>query len=357
MKLPNFSVYPPASPAGGPSKKFIFACLVGFIIIIAGFLIFTPAKKQKTAKQELQINKPVISQEVAKDSDNDGLPNWEEALWGTDPANPDTDKDGTSDGVEIKEGRNPLLAGNGKTDKIVSPQSEKADATQILKLPSTLTEALGQEFFSEYMRLKQESNGELSEYDKTELVNSMMSGLNNFQNKISDYLKSDIKIASLDDEKTIKEYGNNLALIIKKYFDPLPETEMTIFAKALKESEGGSKESNLTNLEPIANAYRNTAKEIVALPTPASFADSHLKLANYFNNIAKEINELQDFSKDPAQTMLAFKQYQADAKEAYLILLSLNAYFADKKVVFESGEPAKLFKIYVAAAIAAQTNE
>ncbi len=352
MKLPNFSAYLPASPAGGPSKKFIFAVLIGLIIIIAaGFLIFTPAKKQETAKQELQINKLVISQEIAKDSDNDGLPDWEEALWRTNPNNPDTDKDGVPDGQEIKENRNPLLAGNGKTDKIQSPNPEKSAvtaATQEMQLPSTLTKAFGQEFFSEYLRLKQGSDGELSEYDKAELVNSMMSGLNNFEIKTNDYLESDIKIAPTNDEKTIKEYGNNLALIIKKYFDSLPETEMTIFARALQEE----KKDELNKLEPIASAYRNTAKEIVALPTPSGFAKSHLKLANYFNNIAQEIGEMQRFFTDPMQATLTFRQYQTNAEEAYLVLLKLSTYFAENKVIFEENEPAEFFKIYVAAAIA-----
>lgn len=348
MKLPSFSAYL-------PSKKFVLLILAGLLITGTGFLIFAPTKKSENIKQETSLNQPVIVEEIAKDSDADGLQDWEEALWKTDPNNPDTDGDGVFDGQEIKENRNPLLAGDGKTDKIENLNPEKSPAEQAIQLPTTLTEALGQEFFSEYLRLKQASNGELSEIEKAELVNSLISGLNNFEKKTNDYLESDIKIAPTDDEKTIKEYGNNLALIIKKYFDPLPEIEMAIFAKALSAAEE-NKKTELNKLGPITNAYRNAAKEMVSLPTPASFAESHLKLANYFNNIANEINELQKFFKDPMQAMLAFKQYQTNAEEAYLILLGLNAYFSEKKVVFESNEPAEFFKIYVAAAIA-QTNK
>lgn len=289
-----------------------------------GFMIFKNLEKQKKPpiQRQLLVSEPVIAEEITKDKDDNGLKDWEKALH--------------------------LVAG------VKNPENaEETAASQ-----SSLTNVLSRSFFSNYLTLKQSFDKTLDEASQQKLIDSFLADFESSDNlPLPKYAEIDIKISPNDGENSIRDYGNNLALIIKKYFDPLPETEMTIFAKALKESEGGSKESNLTNLEPIANAYRNTAKEIVALPTPASFADSHLKLANYFNNIAKEINELQDFSKDPAQTMLAFKQYQADAKEAYLILLSLNAYFADKKVVFESGEPAKFFKIYVAAAIAAQTNE
>ncbi|MFH1188071.1 MAG: hypothetical protein V1688_04425, partial [bacterium] len=46
------------------------------------------------------------------DSDNDGLTNSQEKIYKTDPNNPDTDKDGYSDGDEVKDGFNPL--GEGK---------------------------------------------------------------------------------------------------------------------------------------------------------------------------------------------------------------------------------------------------
>ncbi|MDP3245267.1 MAG: hypothetical protein Q8M83_06475 [bacterium] len=46
------------------------------------------------------------------DSDKDGLPNYLEPFYGTDPANPDTDKDGFKDGEEVDKGYNP--AGEGE---------------------------------------------------------------------------------------------------------------------------------------------------------------------------------------------------------------------------------------------------
>ncbi len=50
-----------------------------------------------------------------KDSDNDGLSDYEEVnVYGTDPNNPDTDKDGVSDGNEVKMGRNPRGSGRLK---------------------------------------------------------------------------------------------------------------------------------------------------------------------------------------------------------------------------------------------------
>lgn len=46
-----------------------------------------------------------------KDTDGDGIKDWEEVIIGTDPKNPDTDGDGTPDGKEIQQNRIPIKAG------------------------------------------------------------------------------------------------------------------------------------------------------------------------------------------------------------------------------------------------------
>ncbi len=59
----------------------------------------------------VSLYQPVVSSQGASDSDGDGLTDFEENLWGTDPLNPDTDADGLIDGQEVFEyGTDPLLA-------------------------------------------------------------------------------------------------------------------------------------------------------------------------------------------------------------------------------------------------------
>ncbi len=52
-----------------------------------------------------------VDVEADLDSDLDGLLDSEEVLYGTDPANPDTDGDGYDDGTEVAGGYNPLGEG------------------------------------------------------------------------------------------------------------------------------------------------------------------------------------------------------------------------------------------------------
>lgn len=50
------------------------------------------------------------------DTDADGLSDYIENIYGTDPNNPDTDGDGYKDGEEVESGFDPLVPGNAKLD-------------------------------------------------------------------------------------------------------------------------------------------------------------------------------------------------------------------------------------------------
>ena len=97
-----------------PSKKFQWILLI--TILVVGIVAFIFIKKSNSTEYQKEITAPkekvVLGSVVYNDADGDGLLNWEEALWGTDPDNPDTDGDSFSDGTEVKNGYNP--SGQGK---------------------------------------------------------------------------------------------------------------------------------------------------------------------------------------------------------------------------------------------------
>lgn len=319
---------------------------MAILILGGGFLVLKNQKKEQKqpVSQEIVVSNQATATEIDKDSDDDGLKDWEESLWKTDPNNPDTDKDGTSDYTEIKDNRNPLVASkSGKDDKLENQKIKESSSLLPLELPS-LTDLLSQQFFNDFLFMREKDGGQISQKSQEELIASFIGATDDFeQTNKGLYLKSDLKIDLKETPESLKEYGNNLALIIKKYFDPIPETEMTI----LKKYMDAENETEFKDLERIAAAYRNTAGEMLSLKTPLSFSDSHLNLANLFKNIAEEIGAMQKSYDDPVQALLALKQYQTDSSAAYEILRDLNYYFLDKKIVFENNEPAELFKVYL----------
>ncbi len=88
------------------------------ILLILVLSVFISAGISKKNQQPKLTPAPTA---VNLDSDKDGLLDTQEALYGTDKNNPDTDGDGFKDGDEVKNGYNPL--GEGKLIDNVNPKN------------------------------------------------------------------------------------------------------------------------------------------------------------------------------------------------------------------------------------------
>lgn len=86
-------------------------------VVFAGLLIFSLSFF--SAAQETQLS----NKNIFLDSDQDGLSDEEEKVYGTDIYNRDTDGDGYTDGAEVKAGYDPLKPAPG--DKIISEPAKK----------------------------------------------------------------------------------------------------------------------------------------------------------------------------------------------------------------------------------------
>lgn len=82
----------------------------------------------------------------SKDSDNDGLTDVEELLYGTNPSNPDSDGDGYSDGAELKSLFNPLGGAGARlaTSGIVNVYADPLFHYQVFYPSSWLVRSLDQ---------------------------------------------------------------------------------------------------------------------------------------------------------------------------------------------------------------------
>jgi large repetitive protein len=97
--------------------------VTGTYTVIAQLFYLDPLAGNFPVEQSIATAQFVHTQNVGPtDSDNDGLTDAQEATLGTDPFNPDTDGDGTADGVEV--GANPAAPvdtdGDGTIDALES---------------------------------------------------------------------------------------------------------------------------------------------------------------------------------------------------------------------------------------------
>ncbi|MBI5913018.1 hypothetical protein HY839_01090, partial [Candidatus Azambacteria bacterium] len=90
-------------------KNIVIPVVLLLGIFIGGVIVL---RTQGIGAQVLTEGKKVlfpIASEPNADPDNDGLKNWEEEIYKTDPRNPDTDGDGYLDGEEVASGYDPTI--------------------------------------------------------------------------------------------------------------------------------------------------------------------------------------------------------------------------------------------------------
>ena len=120
-------------------KARLFLAILGFLLLIAVVIIIALANSGEPKKKPIKLA-DIIRQNpnLTEDDDKDGLKNWEEQIYQTDPKNPDTDGDGANDGEEITQGRDPLK--KGPNDKIVIKNEAGEAETRTTNLTDEFTE-------------------------------------------------------------------------------------------------------------------------------------------------------------------------------------------------------------------------
>ena len=321
-------------------KKLILGLIIILLALASWFLIFSPKKftsviyESKSTLGFKNIDKNI-------DSDNDGLKDWEETLWKTDSLKADTDEDGTIDGQEIKENRNPLV--KGPNDGLLETTLPLADSDQNQDR-QTLTDILGKEIISAVLTAKMQNGQPLSEDQKNGIMSSFVSSLNTIsKNDSVVYESKDVHLVPAGSAEKTRAYGNDTAAIIKKYFDPLDESELDVLQNALKNQD----ENKLKKLESLSAAYEKSSKEISNVDVPYEFLENHLAVINSFHQISAELRNMQKVISDPALGLVVIKQYKESSQKAYEALKSMNNYFTKNGIVFDKKESGSLLAIYI----------
>ena len=108
-----------------PSRKFVIVALSALVVfgVVFGLVAWKNSKKIAAENQinqgGLQVEKITYQDLVSKDTDGDGIEDWEESLWGTDPNNKFT-QEGTPDASLIEHKKKSLGIGSATASNTVS---------------------------------------------------------------------------------------------------------------------------------------------------------------------------------------------------------------------------------------------
>ncbi len=265
-----------------PSKQFISRIIVITVLIVISFSVYKIVSLIKNRSRQSSSVKLNIVKEVQDDSNNNGIPDWEERLWGLNPY---------KNGQKNKE---IILAKR----KAINPNASFSKDNQAI----TKNEELSREFFAAIVSLQQTGN-----------LNEKSMGV------IADSISQKIVAKPIPDTYTLKsltivtpsiknndKYFNNFVELVSKYKNDDIGSELVFVIQGL-----AYKNPNILSLAgTIATAYRKFGQDLIKIPVPRDLAFIQLKMANDYERNAQSIEGLMKIPTDPLTGMRALINYK-----------------------------------------------
>ncbi len=237
---------------------------------------------------------------VNKDTDGDGVMDWEEGLWSTDPTKKETTP-GTPDKVAIEKIKTAQGVAVEKTDTTKDSANQNDE-----KL--TETEKFSRELFATVAAANQ--NGNTMDQPTIESLSDALSAKikNPVVRKV--YLLTDIKIGASDDKQAISNYAGALINIQKIY--TVNYTVLDVLQKFMVD-ENNVDVSVLSKLDPIINQTNQVMQAGIKMSVPPSLAVMHLNVINSLERLSENLSDIKLYGTDPILSLGAISQYNQNA--------------------------------------------
>jgi hypothetical protein len=267
--------------------------------VVVFFVVIFLTKNETVYKNAYQENGLVYSGTekvgdlVNRDTDGDGVSDWQEGLFGTSPTKKDTNDDGIPDNVEIAKisGKIP------KNGELNLNNLENIDTT-------TNTEQLSREIFSTVATLTQTGIIDQNTIDK--LSQSLANKIESSSEQKMLTL-NDLKITKTDTLQDVKNYSDALNKINNKY--PNPGTSVLKTIDKFIVDEDTVDDSALLDMDKIVKYIDNLINEMKNVETPPSLAPLHLNVLNTMQKITENLNTIKLYESDPLSAMNGVSQY------------------------------------------------
>lgn len=293
-----------------PSKKFSFVIIL-VIAVVLSILIGTSyfgSKKnfQSTKNMSLVANNGnTIGEVIRRDSNGNGIPDWEETLWGFDPKG---NGDANKKAIEEKK-----LATN--------PSGALAEGQSSL----TENEKFSQDLLTTVVALQ--TSGSLTPEVLSTLGQSLEIDLDSRKTIKNVYTKNDISVYTKNTNAEYQAYRAQFKRLVLRYQTSGMQTEFDIISAGLEE---GAPADSMKELIPIAESYINFGKEIIALDTPIDAVPTALALANISDHVGKSLMKLSKLYTDSMSGVVGLDEYIGDIDPFNQASDDVISYFASR---------------------------
>lgn len=306
--------------------KIGISLILALVIITGSFTLkkFDFFKGSPNNQEPLIAEKSATVQAFEKDTDSDGLKDWEEALYGFDLNNPDTKGNGLGDLKEIEK---------LKTESANSPLSESTGSST-----PTATDKFSREIFIKYVEAKRAGRDitpELSQIIADEVLSQ------SYESEMKPFDASVLATVSTTDPVFIKSYGNSLGAIVSV---PLPdETPSELFILEEITAREATTQVNREDLSKLQARYTKMRDAAVALRIPLAAKDAHAQLIQGIEIMMGVVAGIQNLETDPISSLPRISQYEDGVDLLSAGTLRLQQFFIKSGVSFTPRDAGYIF--------------
>ncbi len=208
----------------------------------------------------------------------------------------------------------------------------KSDTTSVLAnndttnpTDGTLTAQMAQDFFSQYLALKQ-NNGTVTADEANQIAQSTLTGAAYTNATGVQYTAKDLHINAQTSREIVQKYHDviNTSLknrALKNKVDPL-----AILNSAVK---NGST-ADLAELNPLIVNFKGVVSDLASMSVPADATQVHLDFLNAYSNILANLESMKLTFSDPVKSFAAVSQYKQHLADLQTAVQKIDAYFLAK---------------------------
>ncbi len=227
-----------------------------------------------------------------RDTDGDGVFDWEEGLWGTDPRKKDTFGNGIGDQEEI--------------NKIKVEQGLLVEGNSVQT--SGITDQFSQEIFAAVATLAQ--TGELDAEAVEKISDELAVKLYTTSQFSKTYVPADIKVSKDNSKAAVQKFNLALAAIYDKY--NITKGGVQIIEEAIMEN-GDIDTEALKQFDTLIVKVRGIIDESLKLQVPSDLAIFHLNLINALSKCLENFQEIRLLETDAVTALVGIRKYEENS--------------------------------------------
>lgn len=303
-----------------PKNKLVLSLIGLFLFLFIFSVLPDNWFKSKTAysKDTQEDSLTLLNKKLSKDylnapsdtSRTDSVPNWKKALL---------------DSVD------PSIINATRTKEQLEKQKDLDD-------PNNLTSQVAKNSYTISTYLAQQG----ADLDKKTLEtisqNIVNDSLESIKKDSKVYTKSNFKITTKNDSKTLKTYGNELVIHIYGVFVAGTKSGYKNEIETLNDYYKENDATILKKYDPQITAFKKLRDDLLKMTVPESMIDLHVKETNM---IESYLNTLIIFSRtnhDPLRTVVEIEKYRENLQNFYMIIKEYNQMFIKQNIYFTKNE-------------------